>query len=170
MNSYGKIFEHDFKQSAEKQGIWIMRINDTYVTAKKNNENENVNIFVPQQPCDYIAHYDGILYLLELKATERKFITIQTDANNTGMIKQHQYQQMMKHTGENERAYLILQFEREYTYALNIEDFYRFLQENDKKSINKLDAVQYNGIIIQQQQIRTHYCYNVKKLLEQGVN
>ena len=47
----------------------------------------------------------------------------------------------MKHTGENEKAYLILQFEREYTYALNIEDFYRFLQENDKKSINKLDVI-----------------------------
>lgn len=65
-----------------------MRINDTYVTAKKNNENENVNIFVPQQPCDYIAHYNSTLYLLELKATERKFITIERSGSN-GMIKQH---------------------------------------------------------------------------------
>ena len=168
MNNYGKTFEHDIKNSFQKQGIWCMRINDTYVTAKKNNENENVNIFIPQQPCDYIVHYNGTLYLLELKATERKYMTIERSGSN-GMIKQHQYEQMMKHTGENEKAYLILQFEREYTYALNIEDFYRFLQENDKKSINKLDLVQYNGIIIQQQQIRTHYCYNLKKLLE-GVN
>ena len=71
----------------------------------------------------------------------------------------------MKHTGEHEKAYLILQFEREFTYALNIEDFYRFLQDTEKKSINKLDVVQYGGCIIQQQQIRTHYCYNIKKLL-----
>ena len=163
--NYGKIFEKEFKESAQKQGIWIMRINDTYVPAKAISEDS----FIPQQPCDFIAHYNSTLYLLELKSTEKKYMTIERDGNR-GMIKKHQYEQMMKHTGENEKAYLILQFEREYTYALNIEDFYRFLQDTDKKSINKLDVIQYNRIIIQQQQIRTHYCYNVKKLLEQGVN
>ena len=61
-----------------------MRINDTYTQAKKNDE----NAFVPQQVCDYIAHYNGTLYLLELKATERKFITIERSGSN-GMIKQH---------------------------------------------------------------------------------
>ena len=44
---------------------------------------------------------------------------------------------------------LVLQFEREYTYGLMIEDFMRFLQENDKKSINKLDVVQYGGFIVE---------------------
>ena len=63
-----------------------MRINDTYVVARKNNE--NANIFVPQQPCDYIAHYNSTLYLLELKATERKYMTIERSGSN-GMIKQH---------------------------------------------------------------------------------
>ena len=47
----------------------------------------------------------------------------------------------MKHTGEHEKAYLILQFEREFTYALNIEDFYRFLQDTEKKSINFLTSL-----------------------------
>ena len=63
-----------------------MRINDTYVVARKDNE--NANIFVPQQPCDYIVHYNSILYLLELKATERKYMTIERSGSN-GMIKQH---------------------------------------------------------------------------------
>lgn len=163
--NYGRAFEKEFKESAEKQNIWIMKIADTYVPAKEANQ----SAFIPHQPCDFIAHYDGTLWLLELKSSQNRYITIERDGSN-GMIKQHQYQQMMKHTGENEKAMLVLQFEREFTYGLMIEDFYRFLQENDKKSINKLDVVQYGGFNIEQKLARTHYYYNVKKLLEQGVN
>ena len=158
--NYGKIFEKEFKDSAQKQGIWILRINDTYVPAKAISEDS----FIPQQPCDYIMHLDGTLWLLELKSTEKKYMTIERDGNR-GMIKKHQYEQMFQKIGEHEKAMLVLQFERENTYGLMIEDFMRFLQENDKKSINKLDVVQYNGIIIEQKKLRTHYCYNVKKLL-----
>ena len=158
--NYGKIFEKELKESAQKQGIWIMRINDTYVPAKAISEDS----FIPQQPCDFIAHYNSTLYLLELKSTEKKYMTIERDGNR-GMIKKHQYEQMFQKIGEHEKAMLVLQFEREYTYGLMIEDFMRFMQENEKKSINKLDVVQYNGIIIEQKKLRTHYCYNVKKLL-----
>ena len=158
--NYGKIFEKEFKESAQKQGIWCMRIADTYVPAKAISEDS----FIPQQPCDYVVHYDGTLWLLELKSTEKKYMTIERDGNR-GMIKKHQYEQMFQKIGEHEKAMLVLQFERENTYGLMIEDFMRFLQENDKKSINKLDVVQYNGIIIEQKKLRTHYCYNVKKLL-----
>lgn len=160
MNNYGKIFEKEFKESAQKQDIWIMRINDTYVPAKAISEDS----FIPQQPCDYVVHYDGTLWLLELKSTEKKYMTIERDGNR-GMIKKHQYEQMFQKIGEHEKAMLVLQFEREYTYGLMIQDFMRFMQENEKKSINKLDVVQYNGIIIEQKKLRTHYCYNVKKLL-----
>ena len=138
-----------------------MKIADTYVPAKEASP----SAFIPQQPCDFVAHFDGTLWLLELKSSQNKYITIQRDKNNTGMIKQHQYEQMYKHTGEHEKAMLVLQFEREYTYGLLIQDFMRFLQENDKKSINKLDVVQYGGIIIEQKLLRKNYCYNVKKLL-----
>ena len=158
--NYGKIFEKEFKESAQKQGIWIMRINDTYVPAKAISEDS----FIPQQPCDFIMHLDGTLWLLELKSTEKKYMTIERYGNR-GMIKKHQYEQMFQKIGEHERALLILQFERENTYALKIEDFYRFLQDSTKNSINKLDIVQYGGIIIEQKLLRKNYCYNVKKLL-----
>lgn len=143
-----------------------MKIADTYVPAKEASP----SAFIPQQPCDFVAHFDGTLWLLELKSSQNKYITIQRDKNNTGMIKQHQYEQMMKHTGENEKAMLILQFEREFTYGLLIEDFMRFLSESGKRSINKLDVIQYNGFNVEQKLARTRYYYNVKKLLEQGVN
>ena len=163
--NYGKIFEKEFKESAQKQDIWIMRINDTYVKAKEIDS----DAFIPQQPCDFVAHYNGTLWLLELKSSQNKYISIERDGSN-GMIKQHQYEQMMKHIGENERAMLVLQFEREYTYGLLIQDFMRFLSENGKKSINKLDVIQYGGFNVEQKLARTRYYYNVKKLLEQGVN
>nr|DAG35999.1 MAG TPA: hypothetical protein [Caudoviricetes sp.] len=38
--------------------------------------------------------------------------------------------------------------------------------ENDKQSINKLDCIQYGAIIIEQKIKRTHYTYNIKKMLE----
>ena len=165
--NYGKIFEKEFKESAQKQGIWIMRINDTYVPAKEASP----SAFIPQQPCDFVAHFDGTLWLLELKSSQNRYITIERDGSN-GMIKQHQYQQMYKHTCdcEHEKAMLVLQFEREYTYGLLISDFMRFLSETDKKSINKLDVIQYNGFNVEQKLARTRYYYNLKKLLEQGVN
>ena len=130
--NYGKIFEKEFKESAQQQGIWIMRINDTYVPAKAISEDS----FIPQQPCDFIAHYNSTLYLLELKSTEKKYMTVERDGNR-GMIKKHQYEQMFQKIGAHEKAMLVLQFEREYTYGLMIEDFMRFLSECDKKSINK---------------------------------
>lgn len=160
--NYGRAFEREFKESAEKQGIWIMKIADTYVPAHAASE----SAFVPKQPCDFVAHFDGTLWLLELKSTQNRYITIERDGSN-GMIKQHQYQQMYKHTCDcqQEKGMLVLQFEREYTYGLLIQDFYRFLQETDKKSINKLDVVQYGGFNVEQKLARTHYYYNVKKLL-----
>lgn len=118
-----------------------MRINDTFVPAKAISENS----FVPQQACDYIFHYGGSIYLLELKTTQNKYLTIERDGKQ-GQIKKHQYEQMSKLCGDSEKAYFILQFERDgekepSTYALSVEDFMRFLQESDKKSINKLDVV-----------------------------
>ena len=41
-----------------------------------------------------------------------------------------------------------------------------FLCDTDKKSINKLDIVQYGGIKISQKLKRTQYTYDVKKMLE----
>lgn len=159
----GKDFEHYFKDSAEKQGIWVFRINDTFVKAKEYDS----EAFVPQQACDFILHEEEFLYMLELKTTEKKYITIHKDT--AGMIKKHQYTQLYKRQGEKEIGGFILQFERDTeeqtTYFLDIRDFMRFLDESEKKSINRLDVVQYGGIVIEQAKFRGHWCYNVKKLL-----
>ena len=159
----GKNFEHDFRDSAKKQGIWIMRINDTYYRAKQND----ANAFVPQQVCDYLLHYNNEIFLVELKSTKEKYITIEREKN--GMIKKHQYEQMSKLEGEHEHGVLVLQFENtgeQKTYAMPIKCFMKFLSEKSKSSINELEVVQYGGVNIEQKLMRVNWAYNIKGFVE----
>ena len=166
MNS-GKVFERDFKESCKRQNIFTMRINDTYYTAKQYDP----KAFVPEQVCDYILHYNGTLFMTELKSSDKKYMTIERD--KAGMIKKHQYEQMSRNENTNEHGLLVLQFLRdtddEITYAMKITDFMQFLNESDKSSINMLDVVQHGGIVIEQAVSRTRKHYNVQDVLDKLV-
>lgn len=56
-----------------------------------------------------------------------------------------------------------------FTYAMRINDFNDFLVESDKKSINRMDVVQHNGIIVNQKIKRVHYTYDIEKMLDEIV-
>ena len=144
-----------------------MRINDTYYTAKQYDP----KAFVPSQVCDYILHYNGTLFMTELKSSEKKYMTIERD--KAGMIKKHQYEQMSRNENTNEHGLFVLQFLRdtddEITYAMKITDFMQFLNESDKSSINMLDVVQHGGIVIEQAVSRTRKHYNVQDVLDKLV-
>lgn len=164
--SVGKEFEHQFRQSAIKQGIWIFRINDTFVKAREYDP----QAFVPQQACDYIMHQGEYLYMIELKTTDKKYITIERDGSK-GMIKKHQYSQLFQKKGNKEFGGLVLQFQRETedqaTYFLSIDGFMKFLEESDKKSINRLDVVQYGGVVVEQAKVKNHWWYNIQQMLSE---
>lgn len=144
-----------------------MRINDTYYTAKQYDP----KAFVPSQVCDYILHYNGTLFMTELKSSEKKYMTIERD--KAGMIKKHQYEQMSRNENTNEHGLFVLQFLRdtddEITYAMKITDFMQFLSESDKSSINMLDVVQHGGIVVEQAVSRTRKHYNVQDVLDKLV-
>lgn len=144
-----------------------MRINDTYYTAKQYDP----KAFVPQQVCDYILHYNGTLFMTELKSSDKKYMTIERD--KAGMIKKHQYEQMSRNENTDEHGLFVLQFLRdtddEITYAMKITDFMQFLNESDKNSINMLDVVQHGGIVIEQAVSRTRKHYNVQDVLDKLV-
>ena len=89
MVNQGKVFEQDFKESCKKQNIFVMRINDTYYTAKQYDP----KAFVPQQVCDYILHYNGTLFMSELKSTDKKYMTIERD--KAGIINMNRWLSMM---------------------------------------------------------------------------
>ena len=167
MINQGKVFERDFKESCKKQNIFIMRINDTYYTAKQYDP----KAFVPSQVCDYILHYNGTLFMTELKSSEKKYMTIERD--KAGMIKKHEYEQMSRNENTNEHGLFVLQFLRdtddEITYAMKITDFMQFISESDKSSINMLDVVQHGGIVVEQAVSRTRKHYNVQNVLDKLV-
>lgn len=144
-----------------------MRINDTYYTAKQYDP----KAFVPSQVCDYILHYNGTLFMTELKSSEKKYMTIERD--KAGMIKKHQYEQMSRNENTNEHGLFVLQFLRdtddEITYAMKITDFMQFLKESDKSSINMLDVVQHGGIVVEQAVSRIRKHYNVQEVLDKLV-
>lgn len=159
----GKIFERDFKESCKRQNIWCMRINDTYYKAKEYDK----DCFVPQQCCDYVLHYNGMLIMTELKTTKNKYITIERE--HLRMIKKHQYDQMYHNEGDYEFGVLILQLDRDddcMTYGMRITDFMDFLDKTNKCSINALDIVQNGGEIIEWAVGKTRNHYNIKGLLD----
>jgi hypothetical protein len=71
-------------------------------------------------------------------------------------------------------AGLVLQFNREDTneltnWFLNINDFYRFLNESGKHSINRLDVLNYGGIPISYKKAIKYFQYDVKKMLQDSI-
>ena len=159
MINSGKVFERDFKESCEYCGIWCWRISDSYVTAK----NIDANAFVPMQPADFLIKYGDKIWFVELKHTDKNYMTVQHDDVN-GMIKKHQVDQMMRLSQEDVIGVLLLQFDED-TYALRVEDFCLCLERTGKHSINKVEACQY-GTRIENKKIRTHMRYDIDKLVK----
>ena len=166
----GKRFEHDFRDSCKNRGLYVYRLPDAYVTMRKVDP----DAYVSTNPADYLLHHDGILYWLELKSTDKKSISIahkdEEGKTISGSIRLHQPADLLKLVGECEKSFFILQFQRDTdkqsTWALEIKDFFKFYEESGKQSINELDVVQYHGIYIPGKKIRTHYDYDVQKIVQ----
>ena len=58
------------------------------------------------------------------------------------------------------------EIERGVTYWLSIRDFNDFFVNTDKVSINRLDVINHNGIIVDQKLKRTHFAYDINKMLD----
>ena len=166
----GKRFERNFKESALQEGLFILRLNDTDTSFNRRDGMR----FTPTNPADFIAFLNGELYLLELKSTEYKSLSIQRDPEdkNSKMIKAHQIADLVKYSlFDGVNCGFVLNFRskdsmEEETFYLSIENFSRFMSENPKESINRSDVVLYDGVKLDQKLKRTQYHYQVKELLE----
>ena len=166
----GKRFERNFKESALQDGLFILRLNDTDTSF---NHRDGMR-FTPTNPADFITFLNGELYLLELKSTEYKSLSIQRDPEdkNSKMIKAHQIADLVKYSlFDGVNCGFVLNFRskdsmEEETFYLSIENFSRFMAENPKESINRSDVVLYDGVKLDQKLKRTQYHYQVKELLE----
>lgn len=166
----GKRFERNFKESALQDGLFILRLNDTDTSFNRRDEIR----FTPTNPADFIVFLNGELYLLELKSTEYKSLSIQRDPDNKNskMIKAHQIADLVKYSlFDGVNCGFVLNFRskdsmEEETFYLSIENFSRFMAENPKESINRSDVILYDGVKLDQKLKRTQYHYQVKELLE----
>lgn len=168
--SKGKVFERQFKLSSEQEGLLIVRLNDSDLSF--NPLTKSFTRFTAKNPCDYILYLYPNIFFIELKSTEYNSISIQEDIKEEKMIKLHQVNSLTNLSlHEGVFSGFIFNFREkenleEDTYYLSIQNFLKFRELTQKKSINKLDIVQYGGIKINQTLKRTHYIYHVKDLFE----
>ena len=166
----GKQFEKDLKKSCQDQKVFCLRLNDTYMSYAQHNKGE----FAPHNIADFIMYDGKYIYVAELKSTKYKSMSFSTDPmDKSVMIKAHQLAGLMGITEfEGVRPGLILNFRDDVnpssnlTYWLPIGEMAKFMSTTEKKSINKLDIVQNNGILLTGELKRVHYKYDIKKLFD----
>lgn len=170
-SNLGKKFERNFKESALRQELFFLRLNDSDLSFGGVKGSR----FTPTNPCDFIGFLDGKLFMLELKSTCYKSIPIQRNPEEEKkMIKAHQISDLSKYSlYEGIYSGFVFNFrdddciQNEDTYYMSIEDFNNFLYETDKKSINKLDIIEHGGFKINQILRRTNYAYDVKNMFKE---
>lgn len=177
MKNAGKKFEQLWKQSAEKQDLFILRLNDSDMSFNPNKELRSR--FTLKSPADFVLYGYSHLYLMEMKSTHCKSISFQRELNDSGMIKLHQISSLSNFSlYDGVEARFVINFRHEDdgeaysedSYYWPIQEFNDYFISTDKKSAKPIDIVQHGGIIINQTQKRKLYDYNVKKLLEDIVN
>lgn len=173
-NNKGKVFEKDFQDAAKKQGLWILRLNDTSLSWEK----EKSARFTPNNICDFIIYRKPNLFLIECKSTAYKTFSIQpTPEDSKGMIQAHQISDLINFgMAEGVYAGFVFNFRsdkdinEDCTYWLSIDNFSQFLVDLNRKSIGETHVAQYRGIAVEQTKKRTHFTYDINKMLDDIVN
>lgn len=170
MANKGKEFEGDVKVSAKNQGLWILRLNDTSLSWQK----EKTARFTPNNIADFLIYRYPYLFVIECKSTKYKSIGIQRDPEeDEKMIKAQQIQNLINcSTVEGIYSGFMLNYRDDNnlnnsnTYWMPIQNFSDFLVNNDKKSINAVDVVEYGCVKVDQILRRTHFTYDINKMLD----
>jgi recombination protein U len=167
MPNEGKKFESDIKQSIP-QNMFFLRLNDPSVSFGQSSSTR----FSPTNICDFIAYKNGIMYCWELKTTlgSLTYWSEKLDDKNkkqsfaikANQIKGLQYASQFGGIV----AGFILNFRKvNKTYFLSIQKFDEMVSKLDKKSFNIDDCISAGAILIEQQIKRTHYKYDIEKLI-----
>ena len=168
MNKDGNLFEEQWKRSIPED-VYYLRLKDNPSSFGKDSSFVR---FTLNNPFDCLVFYNGFLFPLELKSTSSKSISIQTKKEEKGkMIKINQIEGLSKSNKyENIFSGFLFDFrESEKTFWMGINDFLKFQEENNKKSINEKDIIKYNAIEVEKEKKKTRYVFSVKKLIEDVV-
>ena len=168
MNKDGKLFEEQWKRSIPED-VYYLRLKDNPSSFGKDSSFVR---FTLNNPFDCLVFYNGFLFPLELKSTSSKSISIQTKKEEKSkMIKINQIEGLSKSNKyENIFSGFLFDFrESEKTFWMGINDFLKFQEVNNKKSINEKDIIKYNAIEVEKEKKKTRYVFSVKKLIEDVV-
>lgn len=168
--SVGKIFEEDFIKSIPSY-CWHKRLNDN-AASWGNGTNTR---FASTNECDFLLFdcNSRTLSALELKSTQGNLTYWRKDfedgKKHTWKIKKNQILGLKKWSQYLMNCGFVFNF-RSYsnrTFFVMIDDFLEYTNALNKKSINIHDVLKMNPIEIESEILRTHYRYNVDKLLKE---
>lgn len=166
----GKKFENSFIKSVPDY-CWHKRLNDNAASWG----NGSATRFASKNECDFLLFNckSRTLYALELKSTQGSLTFWRKDFESNEKklsfnIKKNQIQGLEKWAEyENVKCGLIINFRNDNndTYFIEINEFLRYTNVLDKKSININDVLKMNPIKIENILLRTNYKYNIENLL-----
>ena len=167
----GKTFEGDIKQSCQRDHIFVDRVRDNATSYFDVDQIES--LYSKENPYDFHIYKYPNLMCIECKYTKHVSMSIQTHKDDKNkMIKLHQIEALTNASQfEGIKAGFFFCFynentNQEATYYMPIQNFNKFLNNEDKKSINIIDIVKYGCIKVEQVKLRTHYHYDIKGLFD----
>lgn len=171
MKNVGKQFEKDFASSIPPY-CYVHRLRDS---AQSYNNSSNTK-FAWDNECDFFIwdSCNRIFYAIECKSTKYKSMSVQLDKNDKSskMIKLHQVESLTKiseYDGAIAGFFLNFRDEKnntERTYFLNIINFNKMMETNEKKSFNEMDVILNNGIKISGVKKRIHFRWDIDEFLK----
>lgn len=165
----GKVFEDEIKASCREEGIFIRRLNDS-----SQSYTESAARFTPKNPYDFDIFRKPTLMAVECKHTKNGNMSIQRskDEDRNKMIKWHQIEGLTEASQfDGVEAGFLLSFlnektQVETTFYLPIENFNDFLNSSDKKSINMVDVLKHNPVVVNQIKKQKYYRFEIGKLFD----
>lgn len=163
----GKVFEKAFANSIP-DGIYYQRLIDPAASFGGSTNTR----FSPHQPYDFYVYIKPYFFAMELKSTSGNLTFWREDFDKDGKkhtfeIKKWQIEGLdraSQHEGVIAGFYINFR-NVNMTYFLSIQKFHELTDTLDKKSINHADVCKY-GVLIEQQLLKVHYKYNLRKFFD----
>lgn len=163
----GKLFEQDIKNSAEKQGLYFLRLKDSSQSFEQMNQIKGGYSW--NNPYDCLIYGENKLFAIEMKSTKESNISFK-------MIRDNQINGLLKAKSYNICAGFLFNFRDDenknsndnVTYWMPINNFMNFKNNTNKKSINKNDICDFGGVVLTQKLKRVRYEYDIRELIKYG--
>ncbi|MBQ0036828.1 MAG: hypothetical protein KBT35_07930 [Firmicutes bacterium] len=166
----GKLFESDFQKSIDIEKILVKRFNDNAASFGGSNNTR----FTSTNECDYelFDPESRTLYFLELKSTLSSLTFWREDFDGKSFnIKRNQILGLSKFSKyENTVCGLVINFrskELNDTFFVYIDEFVKYTNQLNKKSINYNDVIKMSPIKVQCNKKITRYKYDIDKFINE---